>query len=168
MKRPCRLEKGHDFSQFDCGEEPLNNFLKKYALASQASNATVSYVVLEGSRIIAYYSLAVGAIAHERAPDRMGKGLGKYEIPIILIARLAVDKTFQGKHLGKHLLKDALSRAFSISQQVGIRCIVVDAKNERARQFYQRFNFEPWPVDCFRLYLLIKDVRKTVGSDSIP
>ncbi len=165
MKRPCLLEQGHDISAFDCGEETLNNFLKENAWQSQLKNITTTYVCLEENKAIAYYSLNVGAIMHEQALDRVVKEFGAYNTPVLLIDKLAVDKRKQKQAIDKYILQDALLRACTIAQEAGIRCIVVNAINERAKKFYQQFNFEPWPIDSFRLYLLMKDVRKTLTKE---
>lgn len=162
MKPPCRLEAVHDIRAFDCGDQLLNNFLKQSAWQSRLSKSTFTYVIVEENRVIAYYSLAVGSVMHEEvlAPI-VSSAPGKKSITILRISRLAVDRTKQKQQLGRHMLKDALSRACTIAQNTGIRCIVVDAKNARAEKFYRQYNFEPWPIDGFCLYLLMKDVRKS-------
>jgi len=165
MKSPCRLEAGHDTRAFDCGDELLNSFLKKSAWPNQVSKSTFTYVLIEENRVIAYYSLAVGSVIHEEVLAPVSKsGVGKKDITVLRISRLAVDRTKQGQQIGSHMLKDALSRACAIAQNTGIRCVVVDAKNERAEKFYRQYNFEPWPIDSFCLYLLMKDVRKSLSS----
>jgi predicted N-acetyltransferase YhbS len=96
-------------------------------------------------------------------PPRIRKGLGKYPIPVILLARLAVDISEQGQKLGKGLLKDALLRALSVTESIGARAILVHAKDQNSKAFYQKFGFEPSPLDEFHLYLLMKDVQKILN-----
>jgi len=163
MKSPTRLEAGHDVQAFDCGDQLLNSFLKKNAWQKQLNKSTFTYVVVEENRVIAYYSLTVGSIMHEEVLlPMLSSGQDKKVVNFLRIGRLAVDRTKQGQKIGKHILKDALARACTIAQNTGTRCIVVDAKSERAEKFYQQFNFQPWTIDKFRLYILMKDLRKSL------
>jgi hypothetical protein len=100
-----KLRLAHDTGPFDCGKEELNRFLKRFALINQQANSAQTYVVCRGSVVIGYYSLSVGGVAHEDTPERVGKGLARYLIPVIILARLAVDKREQSKGIGKGLLK---------------------------------------------------------------
>lgn len=163
MQRPVRLLKEHDVSDFDCSKEPLNSWLQRYALQSDTSGSTFTYVVLHGKRVVAYYCFTVGSVERDEAPARIGKGMPRHPIPILLLARLAVDRRYQGRRLGIKLMKDFLWRAYNIAQEsVPLRCIVVDAKDHQAQRFYQQFDFEPWPVDALRMWLLLKDLRQTL------
>lgn len=156
-----KLSASHNLENFDCGESALNRFLIRYALQNQQSNSAQTYVACrDDSRAIGYYSLAVGAVTHEEAPERITKGLAKHPIPIMILARLAVDKMEQGKGIGRGLLKDALRRTAQAADIVGIRALVVHAKNDEVRQWYEKFDFEPSPTDPLHLFLLIKDVKK--------
>ncbi len=166
MNRPCQLEKGHNVNTFDCGAEALNNFLKENAWQSQTRNNAFTFVCLEENIVIAYYSLSISVFMHEAALNRTARITGTYSIPVLNISRLAVDKQKQGQKIGKHILCDALLRACTIAQGTGFNCIVANAVNEKARTFYQQFNFQPWPNDSFRLYLLMKDLRKSIALDS--
>jgi predicted N-acetyltransferase YhbS len=103
--------------------------------------------------------LAAGSVQTDAAPARIKKGLGKYPVPIILLARLAVDQKEKGKGLGKALLKDALLRAFRASELVGCRAVLVHAKDASAQAFYSRFGFEPSPPNELHLFLLMKDIE---------
>jgi predicted N-acetyltransferase YhbS len=108
--------------------------------------------------------LAVGSIEHELASKRTKKGMARHPIPVMILARLAVDMRYQGKKIGSSLLKDAILRTLQASEYVGIRAIFVHAKDEKAQAFYKYFDFEPSPIDPLKLMLLIKDVRKTIDS----
>ena len=164
-QRPSRIKKENDHSRFDCGNDSLNNFLKKFAYSAQQSNSSVTYVVVESNAIIAYYSLSYGSVACADAPERVRKGMGKYPVPILLLARLAVDKRWQGKGLGYSLLQDALLRACQASEQAGLRAVVVDAYDLNAKAFYIKYGFCPSPLDEMRLFLLMKDLKHNLGLD---
>ncbi|MFM8746845.1 MAG: GNAT family N-acetyltransferase [Aestuariivirga sp.] len=160
-----KLSDGDDANPFDCGKEPLDRFLKRYALISQKAGSAQTYVVCRGDRRIAgYYSLAVGAVEHAEAPQRVRKGLARHAVPVMLLARLAVDRQAQGQGLGKALLKDALLRTADAAQIAGIRALLVHAKDEEARAWYERFDFEPSPTDPWHLFLLLKDLRSLTGG----
>lgn len=116
-------------------------------------------------RVIGYYSFSIVSVEREESTlPRAKKGLARYSIPIFLIARLAIDENFQGQKLGTRLLRHALHRASVLSvKDVPIRAIVVDAIDEQAKAYYTRFDFEPWPVDSFRMWLMMKDLIKTIN-----
>lgn len=111
------------------------------------------------------YSLTVGSVEHEKAPHRVVKGLARYPVPVMILARLAVDKTHQGKGLGRALLKDSLLRTLQASDIVGIRALIVHAKNDATRQWYTKWEFEPSPTDPFHLFLILKDLKAIVGKN---
>ncbi len=123
----------------------------------------MTFVVCSPNNVIGYYSLAVGSVEHVIAPSRIRKGLARHPIPVMVLARLAVDLRHQGQNIGRGLLKDAIFRALQASEYAGIRAIFVHAKDDKARKFYERFDFEPSPVDPLKLMLLIKDARKSFG-----
>lgn len=155
-----KLHSRHETRAFDCGREELNRFLKKFALASQQANSAQTYVAARGGVVVGYYSLAVGAVEREAAPQRVAQGLARHAVPVMVLARLAVDVTEQGKGLGKGLLKDALLRTAQAADIAGIRALFVAAKDEAARAFYERFDFDPSPADPYQLFLVIKDLKR--------
>ena len=159
---PILLTKQHDVSEFDCGKPPLNDFLIKYALQNQASGGARTYVMAHGSRVIGYYSLAPASIIPEDAPSRVTKGQGRYPVPVILMARFAVDRSAQGQGRGKALLRDALRRALQGADAIGGRAFLVHAKDEEAERFYRKFGMEPSPTNSFHLFLLFKDIRQSL------
>jgi predicted N-acetyltransferase YhbS len=114
---------------------------------------------MRAERIAGYYTLANGSVSRDEVPPRVAQGLGKYPVPITLLARLAVDLTEKGMGLGRGLLKDAVLRAYQASDLVGSRAIVTHAKGEGAKSFYLKFQFAASPLNEFHLYLLMKDVR---------
>ena len=157
-----KLSREHDLGQFDSGDQTLNKWLVKYAWANQQSDSARTYVAVEGNRAVGYYSLTTGSIHKCESPDRVAKGLASHPIGIVLLARLAVDQSHQGKGLGKALLFDALTRIAEAADIVAVRAVMVHAINETARRFYEHFEFESSPVDPFQLLLLLKDLRKAL------
>ena len=166
LKPPGPLENGHDVSSFDCGAESLNDYLRKYAYLNHQNRSARTYVATRGSRVVAYYTLAAGSVSRELTPRRVAQGLGRYPVPVVLLARLGVDAREQGKGLGKALLQDAVLRALQASDIIGSRAILVHAKDEQAKAFYAKFGFEPSPVDELHLYLLMKDIKRTLRTES--
>jgi predicted N-acetyltransferase YhbS len=163
LERPAPIDAGHDLSAFDCGAPALNDYLRKYALPNQQGQAARTYVACRGRRVVGYYTLAAGSVRPDETPARVVKGLARHPVPVVLLARLAVDRTEQGKGLGAGLLKDALLRATQAAEVIGCRAVLVHAKDAAAKAFYQRFSFEPSPVDELHLYLLMKDIRTSVA-----
>ena len=108
--------------------------------------------------------MAYGSVEPEKAPQRVTKGLARHPVPVMLLARLAVDRRFQGRSLGGELLRDALIRILAAADIAGLRAVIVDAKDEPARRFYQRYGFESFPGDSLRLALLVKDARILVAK----
>lgn len=163
MADPLRIEKlrpDHVVASFDCGQGELNRFLSRFALVNQLAGAAQTYVATSGDTILGYYSLAVGEIAYDDAPGRLSKGLARHPVPIMLLARLAVSVGSQGQGLGAGLLKDAMLRTLQAADIAGIRALVVHAKDENARGFYEHFGFNSSPTDALHLFLLIKDLRR--------
>ena len=156
---PVLLTAEQDGSAFDCGNVMLSEWLRRYAWQNQRANAAKTFVVCSGQQIIGYYSLAVGAVDHAAAPARIRKGLARHPIPVMVLARLAVDIHHQGKKIGRGLLKDALLRTLQAADIAGIRAIFVHAKDEEAGAFYERFGFEPSPIQPLQLMMLIKDMK---------
>lgn len=154
-----KLQRTHDLGTFDCGQEALNRFLVRYAFQNQQAEASQTYVALSDDEIVGYYTLVVGQVEHSDAPERLSKGLARHPVPIMLLARLAVSVTFQGKGLGIGLLKDAMLRTLQAADIAGIRAFAVHAKDDDARSFYERFDFVSSPSDPYHLFLLLKDVR---------
>lgn len=153
----------HSTERFDCGKPELDDWLKRMALLNQGTGTARTFVVHRDGEIVGYYSLASGAVTHEEATVRVKKGLAAYAIPVILLARLAVDRSEQGTGLGAALIKDALVRAAGAAEEIGARAVLVHAKDEDAKGFYERFNFEPSPTDPRHLFLLMKDLRRLLG-----
>jgi len=134
---------------------------KRFALANQRNESARTYAVHRNGAVVGYYSISAGSVSIEDSPARIAKGLARHPIPVILLARLAIDKGEQGTGLGKALLKDALTR-IARADIVGARAVLVHAIDEPARKFYEHFDFEPSPVHELQLMLLMKDLRKAL------
>jgi GNAT superfamily N-acetyltransferase len=143
LPRPVALKKSHELTSFDCAAPALNDYLNKYAFQNHQNRSARTYVSTRGNRVVGYYTLAAGSVRREDVPPRVAKGLANYPVPVILLARLAVDRTEQGKGLGAALLKDALLRASHAGDIVGCRAVLVHAKDHAAQAFYRKFDFEP-------------------------
>ena len=149
---------------FDCGQLALNQFLQRYALVNQKANSAQTYVCCQEKVVVGFYSLAAGSVDPESAPPRVMKGLARHPVPVLILARLAVDRNHQGKGLGKTLLKDALLRTVQAADIAGIRCLLVHAKDKAARQWYEAWDFEPSPTDPYHLFLMLKDLKALLAG----
>lgn len=150
----------HSREAFDCGEESLNNFLKRFARQNNEKGLGRTYVAVKVGepRIYGYYTISSGALSFDTIPEK----LPRYPIPVVHLGRLAVDEVAKGQRLGKALLADALKRAVSIADQLGIYAIEVYALTENAREFYLKFGFAALLDDRLHLYLTIKKIRKLI------
>jgi GNAT superfamily N-acetyltransferase len=146
-RRVEKLRPDHPIDSFDCGREELNRYLLRFAWQNQQAGAAQTYIGLAGDAVIGYYTLAVGHVTREEAPERLTKGLARHPVPIMLLARLAVDHRWQGRGVGKALLKEAMLRTLQAADIAGIRAFAVHAKDEEARRFYLKFDFIPSPSD---------------------
>ncbi len=154
-----KLRRDHVLEGFDCAKEPLNKFLIHNALQNQQSSASQTYLAVEAGCVIGYHTLVVGEISYDAASERVKKGLPQHPVPIMLLARLAVSRDWQGRGIGPALLKDALLRTLQAADIAGIRAFAVHAKDDEARGFYEHFDFMPSPTDPMNLYLLLKDIK---------
>jgi predicted N-acetyltransferase YhbS len=161
----CRLHERHDLSGFDCGVDSLNRWLVAFALSDQASQASFSYVAGRSGRVIGLYTLAPHAVDPADAGGRLSAGLPRRRpIPVLLLARLAVDRSEQGRGLGADLLRDGLRRCAGAADEIGGRAVVVHAKDEAAVGFYRRFGFVPLAENPQHLYVLMKDLRASIQA----
>jgi GNAT superfamily N-acetyltransferase len=162
---PVLLLATHRVAGFDCGDSALNSYLLKFALANHQAGFSRTFVSTDvQNQVVGYYTLTVSQILHENAGERLTKGGARHPIPVALLARLAVDKTAQGRRLGQGLLLDAIGRVLTAADSLGIRALLVHAKHDRAAEFYRKHaGFEPLPGDPLALFLLLKDARKSLG-----
>lgn len=162
---PEPLKSSHPVTTFNCGKPGLNEWLVRHGMQAQGSGSAKTFVVLAGSRVVAYFSLAVGQFDVLDAPERMRKGMGSYPIPVVLLARLAVDIQDHGHGLGIGLLQDAIRRTISVADHAGVRAMLTHPIDDEASRFYQRFGFEPSTAREQQLLLLLKDARKLLAKN---
>lgn len=163
---PEPLGPSHELAGFDCGVGSLNLWLDRHARAATGAGSAKTYVITDGKqkRVVGYHALTVASIDHQDATARATKGMPRNPIPAVLLARLAVDVSVQGQGLGAFLLRDAMERALAVSEQAGIRLLLVHATDKSARDFYSHFGFEPSPTDPMNLQLIIKDIRASLNA----
>lgn len=162
MYRIEKLTKRHDRDAFDCGEETLNIYLRRYARQNTTRGISTTYVLVrEGEiRVLAYYAISTGQVEREAVPEE--HTLPRYPVPTIRIGRLATDLTVQGEGIGRLMLADAVRRAITIAEEIGVYAIEVDAINDNARAFYLRYGFETLLDDRQHLFMPIKQARRHV------
>lgn len=162
-----RLSREHDLSAFHCGNEALDIWLKRFAWTNVQSDAARVYVAHQRDQmVVGYHALATGSVSRAEAPPRISHGLAAHPVGVVVLGRLAVDLAFQRRGLGTALLRDALLRINQAAETIGIRAVLVQAVDERARSFYLRFGFSASPIDAMRLMLLTKDLRALLGRQT--
>ncbi len=164
IHRPQPLRPGHDLSGFDSSSPPLDEWLRRRALPNQHSGASRTYVVSSGGRVIGYYALANGAVTQTEATGRVRRNMPD-PVPVMVIGRLAVDRTHQGRGLGRALLRDAMLRTLQAAQIAGIRAILVHAISEDAKLFYERCGFRVSPTDPMTLMVTVADAAKSIRAE---
>jgi len=146
----------HDLTGFSCGRPSLDDWLKQRALKSEGRSAR-TYVVAEEGKVVAFYCFAAGAVTHASAPKSLQRNMPD-PLPVILLGRLAVDLTQQGRRIGRAMLVDALKRALQVSQQIGARAVMVHAIDEAAARFYQAAGFTRFPLESMTLFLTMESI----------
>jgi GNAT superfamily N-acetyltransferase len=150
---PQPLAAEHRLEGFSCGESTLDEWLRRRALINQTSGASRTFVVTdEAQQVLSYYALAAGAVTHQESPGSIRRNMPD-PVPVMVLARLAVDQRVQGRQVGGTMLKDALQRAVSVAHNIGVRALLVHALNDRARQFYSHYGFVPSPANPMTLML---------------
>ncbi len=149
------LDDSHDRTAFDCGVAALNLYLRNYALQNQKRGIVRNYVTTAtgGKAVVGYYSLVYASLNQKLLPPKLVKGLGKYDIPVMLLARLAVNRSEQAQGLGKALLKDGILRTLQAAEIAGLKLLLVHAKDESAAEFYRKHGFVPVLDDPLKLFL---------------
>lgn len=153
------LADAHRVDDFDCGVEALDRWLRQSARVAGASGTAATYVLCRNKRVVGYYALAMSAVEHERAPSRLRRGMPD-PVPVVLLARLALDRSEHGRSLGGYLLVDALARCVRGGSEFGARAVVVDAMSPEAGDFYPHFGFRN--LDERRLWRRLSDVAHTL------
>jgi ribosomal protein S18 acetylase RimI-like enzyme len=158
------LSAEHDLGDFDCGRGELNVWLAEYARASERADMARTYVALAHGAVVGYVSLTTGSVRHEEAPRRHVRGMPRYPVPTILVARLAVDRRHQGARIGSRLLGEALRLALAAGEAAAARLVVVDAIDARAAEFYRRHGFVEVPENPLRLFRKMSDIRRSLEA----
>ena len=159
---PEKLSARHDLSGFDSGEPALDDWLRRRAERNVASGASRTYVVCVGRKVVGYYTLAAGAIAHAGAPGRIRRNMPD-PVPVMLLGRLAVDKAFHGQGVGTGLLRDAVLRIVQAAEIAGIRAILVHAISEEAKRFYEKYGFVASPVDPLTVMIAVAEAARIIS-----
>jgi GNAT superfamily N-acetyltransferase len=156
LSAPESLNPAHGLSEFDCGDLSLDDWLKRRALTNHLSGASRVFVVADqSSSVFGYYAIAAGAISHHDSTSAMRRNMPD-PIPVMVLGRLAVDRRAQGLKLGASLLQDAVTRAVSVSQNAGVRALLVHALNLQAKAFYEHYGFQTSPTNPMTLLLRLK------------
>jgi GNAT superfamily N-acetyltransferase len=161
--RIAPLARGHRLDALDSGAEDLDEWLRRFARTADAAGTARTYVLVEADRVLGYYALAPGSVQRRELPERHARGMPAHPIGIILLARLAVDRSRQARGYGRALVADAAVRTLQAADIVGARAMLVHARDERAAAFYERLGFVRSPTDPLHLMVLIKDLRRTFG-----
>jgi predicted N-acetyltransferase YhbS len=160
------LSKAHKFKSFDCGHQSLNDYIKHYALKNDLLSISRTFVAcMENKSIVGYISLSNAQILAESLPEDIRAKLPRYPVPALRIGRLAVEHNMQGLGIGSWLLKQALVKALQISETTGIYAVLVDAIDDKAKLFYQKYGFISLPSDPLTLFLPLQTIRIAVPEN---
>lgn len=162
LSAPEPLASHHQVSEFTSGVAVLDDWLKRRALANQTSGASRTFVVCEADKVVGYYALAAGAVTIAVAPGRFRRNMPD-PIPVAILARLAVDRVYQGRGLGRALFRDGARRVIHAADAIGIRGILVHAISEAAKAFYLALGFEPSSIEPMTLMVTLADLKESVG-----
>ncbi len=164
LTAPALLAAQHGTAAFNCGVAALDDWLRRRAIANQASGASRTYVVCDSDKVIGYYALASGSVSIDAAPGRFRRNMPQ-PIPVVILARLAVDRTHHGRGIGRMLFRDAAMRILNAADTIGIRGILVHAVSEEAKAFHVALGFEVSPLEPMTLMVTLDDVRKSLDLD---
>jgi GNAT superfamily N-acetyltransferase len=168
LSSPEPLGPAHDVSTFDCGVAALDEWLKRRALANQASGASRTYVVCgDQHAVVGYYALAAGSVAHVDAPGRVKRNMPD-PVPMMVLGRLAVDRSAQGRGVGYGLLKDAVLRVVQAADIVGVRGILVDAIDDAACAFDEKFGFRRSAAFPLKLMITLDEAERAISGSGQP
>lgn len=159
LSSPQPLSTAHSLEDFDCGEALLDEWLKRRAGANQLTGASRTFVVVDpDQRVLGYYAMAAGAVSHQAATGAVRRNMPD-PIPVMVLARLAVAHRAQGLKLGGALLQDAVNRAVAVSQNAGVRALLVHALHDRAKEFYEHYGFRASPLHPMTLMLRLNPAK---------
>ena len=159
LSAPEPLSASHHLDDFECGEAALDDWIKRRAMGNQLSGASRTFVVADqDNRVCGYYAMAAGAVSHQMATGSVRRNMPD-PVPVMFLARLAVDRRAQGMHLGASLLQDAVNRAVAVSHNAGVSALLVHALHDRAKQFYEHYGFQVSPTHPMSLLLRLAGVN---------
>jgi GNAT superfamily N-acetyltransferase len=158
---PEPLAPDHEFDAFESGVATLDEWLKRRARRNEAEGASRTFVLCAGRRVVGYYSLAAGSILHNAATGKVRRNMPD-PVPVLLLARLAIDRSYHGKGLGADLLSNAVLRAIGAADTVGVRAILVHAISDQAKTFYEKHGFRPSPIEPMTLMITIDEARRMI------
>lgn len=154
------IQKHHQRTAFDCGKPDLNEYLSRFARQNDVKNIARTFVAVDDDGVVkGYYSLCSSQVEFEELPDSLSTSLPEYPVPAALIARLAVDRNSSGQGLGAKLLIDALQRVLAASTEMAVKVVIVDAKDDEARSFYEHYGFIALPGQEYKLFLPIETIQ---------
>lgn len=161
---PAPITFNHEISSFNSGEESLDEWLKKRALKNQSSGASRTFVLSDDTgKVAGYYCLSAGAIGHEIAPKKLRRNMPDL-LPVLLLGRLAIDKSYHNMGFGSALLRDALIRSTSVASNAGIFALLVHTLSDEAKQFYLSRGFVESPLQSMTLIMTLETVRIILGE----
>ena len=161
LSAPVPIVEHHSLDGFNCGKTSLNEWLNRRALRNQFGGASRTYVTCVGDRVIAYYSLASSAVAAKEATGKLKRNMPD-PVPVVILGRLAVDRSYHGQGLGRALVQDAGRRILHAADEIGIRGVLVPAVDDEAKAFYHRLGFDPSPLDPMTLIITLADIRASL------
>lgn len=166
LQHPTPLDKHHDTSGFCSGADELDSWLRDFAWVNHRSGNSRVFVTTRADRVVGYYALATTGVEKQLAPTQLTKGGAPAQIPCLLLARLAVDNSEQNRGIGRGLLVDAIRRSLRVSEDVGVRALLIHARDEQAQRFYEHLGeFVQSPTDPLHLFLHLKHARRLLPGD---
>lgn len=166
LQPPAPLDKHHDTSRFCSGADELDDWLHDFAWVNHRSGNARVFVAVRGDLVVGYYALATAGVDRKVVPERITKGSVPTQVPCLLLARLAVDQSEKNRGIGRGLLVDAIRRAVRVSNDAGVRALLVHARDEDARRFYEHLGeFVQSPTDPLHLFLHLKHARRLIAND---
>lgn len=153
----------HRTGAFDCGNPALDTFLKRFPSQNQRNDSARTFVVSRGGAVVGYYSLCAASSVYETTPEKIRKGLARHSVPLVLLARLAVDRSAQGEGLGSSLLLDAFARFLSVQGSIAAKALLAHAKEDAAKAFYERWGFQSTDDLPYHLFISAPDIRASLA-----
>lgn len=165
LKAPQPLGSEHELDTFTSGVDQLDDWLKRHALHNEMDGGSRTFVACAGRRVVGYYSLAAGSVIRGVATNRVRRNMPE-PIPVVLLGRLVIDRSWQGRGLGADLLRDAVLRMLLVGETIGVRAILVHAISDAAKSFYERHGFRASPVEPLTLMITLAEARRMLNGNN--